>query len=78
MTVPPGTTLVMATDGLLDADGTDPDVNVSRLLRVLGEGAAGDLEALTDRLLASPQRPARHGDDVALLVARVNGAAPRA
>jgi serine phosphatase RsbU (regulator of sigma subunit) len=78
MTAPPGTTLVLATDGLLDADGSDPDVNVSRLLRVLGEGAAGDLEALTDRLLASPERPARHGDDVALLVARVDGAAPRA
>jgi serine phosphatase RsbU (regulator of sigma subunit) len=78
ITVPAGTTLVLATDGLLDADGSDPDANVRRLLSVLGEGAGDDLEALTDRLLASPQRPARHGDDVALLVARVNGAALRA
>lgn len=75
ITVPAGTTLVLATDGLLDADGSDPDANVRRLLSVLGEGAGDDLEALTDRLLASPERPARHGDDVALLVARVNGAA---
>ena len=78
MTVPAGTTLVMATDGLLDADGSDPDANVRRLLRVLGEGAADEIEALTDRLLTAPQRLTRHGDDVALLVARVDGAAPRA
>jgi serine phosphatase RsbU (regulator of sigma subunit) len=78
MTVPPGTTLVLATDGLLDADGSDPDANVRHVLRVLGEGAADDLEALTDRLLTTPQRLTRHGDDVALLVARVDGAAVRA
>jgi serine phosphatase RsbU (regulator of sigma subunit) len=78
MTVPPGTTLVLATDGLLDADGSDPDANVRHLLRVLGEGAADDLEALTDRLLTTPQRLTRHGDDVALLVARVEGPAARA
>jgi serine phosphatase RsbU (regulator of sigma subunit) len=74
VTVPAGTTLVLATDGLLDADGSDPDGNVRCLLRVLADGAGDDLEALTDRLLASPQRLTRHGDDIALLVARVNGA----
>jgi hypothetical protein len=78
MTVPAGTTLVMATDGLLDVDGSDPDANVHRLLRVLGEGATDELEVLTDRLLAGPERLAHHGDDVTLLVARVNGAADRA
>lgn len=71
--VPAGTTLVLATDGLLDDDGSDPGCNVRALLRVLEHGATDDLETLADRLLSSPQRLTRHGDDIALLVARVDG-----
>ena len=70
-----GTTLVLATDGLLEDDGRDPDCNVRALLSVLEDGADDELETLADRLLASPQRLTRHGDDIALLVARVDGAA---
>ncbi len=73
--LPAGTTLVLATDGLLEDDGRDPDCNVRALLSVLEDGAEDELETLADRLLASPQRPTRHGDDIALLVARVDGAA---
>jgi serine phosphatase RsbU (regulator of sigma subunit)/PAS domain-containing protein len=72
-TVPAGTTLVLTTDGLLDADGTDHERNARCLLRVLGEGAAEEVETLADRLLDTAQPQTRHGDDIALLVARVNG-----
>ena len=72
--LPAGTTLMLATDGLLEGDGHDPDGNLRALLRVLEDGAGDEVEALADRLLASPQRPTEHGDDIALMVARVNGA----
>ncbi len=43
------------------------------LLSVLGDGLAEEPELLADRLLASPRRLTRHGDDIALMVARVDG-----
>jgi serine phosphatase RsbU (regulator of sigma subunit) len=75
VTVPalPGSVLVLATDGLLDDDGADPGCNVRALLGALVDGLADGPERLADRLLASPQRPTRHGDDIALMVARVDG-----
>ena len=73
--VSPGSVLVLATDGLLDDDGADPGCNVRALLGVLGDGRADEPERLADRLLASPQRPTRHGDDIALMVARIDEAA---
>jgi serine phosphatase RsbU (regulator of sigma subunit) len=72
--VPPGSVLVLATDGLLDDDGADPGCNVRAVLSVLGEGLAEEPERLADRLLASPLRLTRHRDDIALMVARVDGA----
>lgn len=72
--VPPGSLLALATDGLLDDDGTDPGCNVRALLSVLGAGLGDEPERLADRLLASQRRPTRHGDDIALMVARVDGA----
>jgi len=72
--LPAGTTLVLATDGLLEDDGLDPDCNLRALLSVLEDGAGDEVETLADRLLASPQQPTRHGDDIALMVARVDEA----
>ena len=72
--LPPGTTLMLATDGLLEDDGQDPDGNLRALFGVLEDGAGDEVEALADRLLASPRRPTRHGDDIAVMVARVDGA----
>ena len=40
---------------------------------MLQDGAGDELETLADRLLASP-RLTRHGDDIALMVARADGA----
>ena len=71
--LPAGSTLLLATDGLLEDDGSGPDGNVRALIRVLQDGAGDELETLADRLLASP-RLTRHGDDIALMVARADGA----
>jgi serine phosphatase RsbU (regulator of sigma subunit) len=73
--VRPGSVLVLATDGLLDDDGADPGCNVRALLGVLGDGLADEPEQLADALLGSRLRPTRHGDDIALMVARVDQAA---
>jgi len=73
--VPPGSVLVLTTDGLLEDDGTDPGCNERALLSVLGDGLSDEPERLADRLLASPRRLTRHGDDIALMVARVDGPA---
>ncbi|HUZ25595.1 MAG TPA: SpoIIE family protein phosphatase [Streptosporangiaceae bacterium] len=69
-----GSVLVLTTDGLLETDGKDMDFSVRCLFDVLQQGAAGDLETLADDLLGSPRRPPRHGDDVALLLARLDRA----
>ena len=71
--LPAGSTLLLATDGLLEDDGSDPDGNVHALLQVFQDGAGDELETLADRLLASP-RLTRHGDDIALMVARADSA----
>ena len=73
--VPPGSVLVLTTDGLLEDDGTDPGCNERALLSVLGDGLGDEPERLADRLLASPRRLTRHADDIALMVARVDGPA---
>lgn len=70
--VEPGSILVLTTDGLMVADSAD-EYNLSSLLAVLRLGTDGDIEVLADDLLSLPRRQTRHGDDVALLLARVDG-----
>ncbi len=77
MRVPIGAVLVLTTDGLLETDGDDVDYNVRCLLGALENGTTSDLETLADDLLNSPRMPPRHGDDVALLLARLNQHAPQ-
>ncbi len=69
--IDPGSVLVLTTDGLLESDAGD-DFNLSRLLDVLTIAPSDDLDELANDLLNSAQRSRRHGDDVALLVARLN------
>jgi serine phosphatase RsbU (regulator of sigma subunit) len=76
--VPAGAVLVLTTDGLLEAAGHDVDYNVRCLLDVLGHESGADLETLADELLGSPRRPPPHGDDVALLLARLGERIPAA
>jgi PAS domain-containing protein len=71
MQIAHGSVLLLTTDGLLETDGEDIDFNVRCLLDVLRQGTTDDLEMLADDLLGSSRLPPRHGDDVALLLARL-------
>ncbi|WP_435746540.1 SpoIIE family protein phosphatase [Nocardioides sp. SYSU DS0663] len=70
--LPPGSTVLLYTDGLVERRGQSIDVGLALLARTLGELAAGpaDLEAFCDRLL---QRmvPVQRDDDVALVAVRL-------
>jgi PAS domain S-box-containing protein len=72
LSIAPGSLLVLTTDGLLESDAGD-DFNLSRLLDVLRLSPSDDLDELANDLLNSVQRSRRHGDDVALLLARLDG-----
>lgn len=69
--IDPGSVLVLTTDGLLETDADD-DYNLGRLLGALTITPPDDLDELANDLLNSAQRSRRHGDDVALLVARLD------
>jgi serine phosphatase RsbU (regulator of sigma subunit) len=71
--VEPGSILVLTTDGLMVADSADEN-SLTSLIAVLPLSSTEDLEVLADDLLSLPRRQTRHGDDVALLLARVEPA----
>lgn len=68
----PGSVLLLTTDGLLESDAGD-DHNLQGVIDTLARGADVDIEVLADDVLATPRRPSRHADDVALLLARLSG-----
>ncbi|MFI9530807.1 SpoIIE family protein phosphatase [Micromonospora rosaria] len=68
--LPPGATLLLHTDGLLERRDRSPDEMTVRLRRVLAGHATAPLDDLVDGVLAAV--PATdHEDDVALLALRV-------
>lgn len=67
--LPPGSTLVLYTDGLIEAPGHTLDVGLNRLRRHAAALAHRPLAAFTDQLLRRV-RPAGNDDDVALLALR--------
>jgi serine phosphatase RsbU (regulator of sigma subunit) len=69
--MPPGSLIVLMTDGLLENDAGD-DYNLSNLLDMVRHGVTADLEELAADLLSPPLLARRHGDDVALLLARLD------
>lgn len=75
--IPPGATLVLYTDGLIETPGSDIEERVGELSVVLDEFLAGTpcLEATADHVLASllPD-PESHNDDVTLLLAQLPAA----
>lgn len=73
VTLSPGSLLVMYTDGLVEARGSDIDERLGELTRLLGEHQRS-LDHLCDSLI-SHLVPASADDDIALLIARV-GSAP--
>jgi anti-anti-sigma factor len=70
VTMGPGSTLVLYTDGLIE--GRRGSIAESmEALRTAVEGHHGDLESLCDDRILQPPRPESSGDDVALLVVRL-------
>ncbi|KUH37856.1 PAS sensor protein [Streptomyces kanasensis] len=65
--LPPGSTAVLYTDGLVERRGEDIDEGVAGLERALS-GASGAPQVVCDRLLRSLGVTAEHDDDVAVLV----------
>ncbi|WP_149179153.1 SpoIIE family protein phosphatase [Streptomyces sp. TRM49041] len=65
--LPPGSTAVLYTDGLVERRGEDIDEGVASLERALA-GATGTPQVVCDRLLRSLGVTAEHDDDVAVLV----------
>ncbi|MFF1418316.1 SpoIIE family protein phosphatase [Streptomyces sp. NPDC058280] len=65
--LPPGSTAVLYTDGLVERRGEDIDEGVASLERALS-GAKGSPQVVCDRLIRSLGVTADHDDDVAVLV----------
>ena len=80
VTLPPGTVLALYTDGLIHSRGTDLVSGTKTLCRLLAEADEQRLEELATRLLGITGEDAgeEREDDVALLLARYDGALPGA
>ncbi|MGW1915735.1 PP2C family protein-serine/threonine phosphatase [Streptomyces sp. NPDC002076] len=65
--LPPGTLLVLYTDGLIESPGTDHDTALTNLAAVLSE-ATGPLDLVADTLVAHAQPSGDRADDTALLL----------
>ena len=65
--LPPGATLVLFTDGLVESRSTDIDAGLARLQAAAARTATTDPDELCDRLLAELTGEHR-ADDIALLV----------
>ncbi len=65
--LPPGSSAVLYTDGLVERRGEDIDEGVAALERALA-GATGTPQVVCDRLIRSLGVTAEHDDDVAVLV----------
>ncbi len=68
--LPPGSTLVMYTDGLVEDRSTPLDVGLERMRRVV-ESGPHDLEAFCDHVMTAAIGDRAGGDDSALLVVSV-------
>ncbi|AJT69197.1 hypothetical protein T261_7600 [Streptomyces lydicus] len=76
--LPPGSTLALYTDGLVEERGTDIDVGIDRLRTAMAHARADSLDELADRLLHHAQRSSYRADDIALLLTEYRpAAAPR-
>lgn len=75
--VRPGSVLALTTDGLLEAVNRDLDQGTRAFLDGLKGAARDDLETVVDRLLGSVEQEHGLGDDVALLLARLDKPGPR-
>ncbi|MFF6775564.1 SpoIIE family protein phosphatase [Streptomyces sp. NPDC012637] len=87
LTLQPGETLMICTDGLLETGGHDLDSGWERVRKLLESDDGEDLEALADRLVEAVHGPGSHHttgpladrreDDIAVLLLSRQGAAVR-
>ncbi len=70
--LPPGATLLLYTDGLIEEPGASLDDGLDRLSRHAAALSHQSLDTFTDKLLARA-RPAANEDDIALLALRTQG-----
>ncbi|MGP3953879.1 ATP-binding SpoIIE family protein phosphatase [Streptomyces sp. 7N604] len=76
LTVAPGTLLALYTDGLVCSRSVDLTSGTRALHELLAEGQGQRLEELATRLIGIVGGPESRDDDVALLLARYDGAGP--
>ncbi|MET9352941.1 SpoIIE family protein phosphatase [Streptomyces sp. NPDC006617] len=74
--LPPGATLLLYTDGLVEEPGASLDEGLDRLSRQAAAISHHSLDTFTDQLLARA-RPAANEDDIALLALRTTDPARR-
>ncbi|WMX46166.1 SpoIIE family protein phosphatase [Streptomyces roseicoloratus] len=87
LTLQPGETLMICTDGLLETGGHDLDSGWDRVRKLLESDGGEDLEALADRLVEAVHGPGSHHttgpladrreDDIAVVLLSRQGAAVR-
>ncbi|NWF29642.1 SpoIIE family protein phosphatase [Streptomyces sp. PKU-EA00015] len=70
--IAPGSVLALTTDGLLEAVNKDIDQGIERFLQGLRGAPTANLQTVVDDLLAGTQEAHGLGDDVALLLARLD------
>ncbi|MFF2572358.1 SpoIIE family protein phosphatase [Streptomyces sp. NPDC058084] len=70
LALPPGSTLGLYTDGLVEVPGTDPDRTAADLARQLARHRDKDVEGLVDDLIRRAWPTGRYTDDTALLLLR--------
>ncbi|MGW8355440.1 SpoIIE family protein phosphatase [Streptomyces wedmorensis] len=68
--LPPGSTLALYTDGLVEVPGTDPDRTAADLAEHLALQSTEDVENLIDHLIRRAWPTSRYTDDTALLLLR--------
>lgn len=68
--LPPGTTLALYTDGLIEVPGIDADQTAQGLARHLGRHSGHSLDRLIDMLLHHARPHAHYTDDIAMLLLR--------
>ncbi|MFE0632208.1 SpoIIE family protein phosphatase [Streptomyces sp. NPDC058864] len=68
--LPPGTTLALYTDGLVETPGTDIDRSIGELARRLARAPERPVDALADDLIDHATRTTPGTDDMALLLVR--------
>jgi serine phosphatase RsbU (regulator of sigma subunit) len=66
--LPPGTTLALYTDGLVEAPGTDLDEATAALAEQFTQAADRPMDALADTLVRYAERTTPGSDDIALLL----------